>query len=535
MLAVAFCTALTTGRPAPREALAPQLKSKPSHSIHPFFLHPLSDWLKLYRGHLAGLLRHPTGASVVDELYTRASPAQRDGMAAEFYSREYVLFPAGATSAAGTSSIPSSLAAALQDAPPPRRAAILTRLATQVTPILDKGMLDPALTHRLVAEYLAAAPPRAAADAIDALAGPALMRMVHTRDGAAAAAAVLALGTAKDRKKAVKAMKGHVGTMARDEWASGVLAGALTHTDDTQLLSKVIASELGVALDAGDAVTSILAHKHARRVLLQVLEPGAGRYLPPHTMRLVYPVTAAGEAAQRAAERAEKDGVVAEPEPAPAAAADEDSDAPAASPDAPPALGVSKKAGDKRRREVMGVGPASLGAKLLAAATTGASALLRCPGADVLVEAARGGGRDGVLLDAHGPAVEELRGVLVAEAAAPLPRDGEGEGEKPTHALTDFYASRALKHFALLAVDDGPAPAPGVDAARAGVRALWTDALSGRAAGLVKGHAAKVVAAVWVGLKADGNADSELAAAKAELGKAVGDVEAWAAGVLKKE
>ena len=143
------------GRGAPQATLSPKKKI-------PFFL-PFLDWLKLYRGHLAGLLRHPTGAAVVDELYSRATPAQRDGMAAEFYSREYVLFPSGG-SAGAPSTVPPSLAAALDGAPPPRRAAILARLATQVTPILDKGMLDPALTHRLVAEYLAAAPPRAAAD-----------------------------------------------------------------------------------------------------------------------------------------------------------------------------------------------------------------------------------------------------------------------------------------------------------------------------------------------------------------------------------
>ncbi len=40
------------------------------------------------------------------------------------------------------------------------------------------------------------------------LAGVNLLRMAHTRDGAAAASMVLAYGTAKDRKAAVKAMNG---------------------------------------------------------------------------------------------------------------------------------------------------------------------------------------------------------------------------------------------------------------------------------------------------------------------------------------
>lgn len=48
------------------------------------------------------------------------------------------------------------------------------------------------------------------------LAGPALLRMVHTRHGAYVGCAVMSYGTPKDRKKAVKAMKG-----AREEERDG--------------------------------------------------------------------------------------------------------------------------------------------------------------------------------------------------------------------------------------------------------------------------------------------------------------------------
>ena len=61
---------------------------------------------------------------------------------------------------------------------------------------------------RLIAEYLAAAPASAVEDAVQTLAGPNLLRMAHTHDGATAACCVLAWGTAKDRKQAVKAMYG---------------------------------------------------------------------------------------------------------------------------------------------------------------------------------------------------------------------------------------------------------------------------------------------------------------------------------------
>lgn len=46
------------------------------------------------------------------------------------------------------------------------------------------------------------------ADAVEMLAGPPLLHMVHSRPGATVASQVLAMATAKQRKKIIKAMKG---------------------------------------------------------------------------------------------------------------------------------------------------------------------------------------------------------------------------------------------------------------------------------------------------------------------------------------
>ena len=53
-----------------------------------------------------------------------------------------------------------------------------------------------------------AAPPTAVTDVVEMLAGPPIMHMVHSHAGADVACRVLALGTAKQRKKVIKAMKG---------------------------------------------------------------------------------------------------------------------------------------------------------------------------------------------------------------------------------------------------------------------------------------------------------------------------------------
>lgn len=106
--------------------------------------------------------------------------------------------------------------------------------------------MDCQLAHRLAAEYMTAAPASLVADAVESLTGEPLLHMVHTKEGATAACMVLAYGTAKDRKKALKAMKGHVGAMAKDEWGHLVLLTASSVVDDTAALKKFIASEIQV-------------------------------------------------------------------------------------------------------------------------------------------------------------------------------------------------------------------------------------------------------------------------------------------------
>ena len=202
-----------------------------------------------------------------------------------------------------------------------------------------------------MADYIACAPAAASAETVASLAGPGLMRMVHTRDGARVACAVLARGTPKDRKKAVKAMKGHAVTMAKDEWACAPLAAALTFVDDTQLLAKAVAADLAAA------APDLVGHKHARRVFLQLLCPGSPRYLPPHLLELVKPPPAqcgGGTDGGGGGEGGEEsdDGEEAGEGGADACAHDGAACPCSGGAAAPPQGGVSKKPAGKRRREL---------------------------------------------------------------------------------------------------------------------------------------------------------------------------------------
>ena len=111
----------------------------------------------------------------------------------------------------------------------------------------DKTLL---LLHRMLSEYIAASPGSSVSEAVQLLAGPPLVRMVHTKEGAQVACSVIAYGTAKDRKKAIKGIAGLPDTvlkMAQDEWGSVVLMCILDTVDDTALLKKQILPDILVS------------------------------------------------------------------------------------------------------------------------------------------------------------------------------------------------------------------------------------------------------------------------------------------------
>lgn len=85
------------------------------------------------------------------------------------------------------------------------------------------------------------------AEAVQLLAGPPLVRMVHTKHGAQVNCAVISYGSAKDRKKVVKAMAEHVDKLVNEEWGHLVLLCALSTVDDTTLLRKSLVPELQVS------------------------------------------------------------------------------------------------------------------------------------------------------------------------------------------------------------------------------------------------------------------------------------------------
>lgn len=203
-------------------------------------------FLKAFKGHAAELLRHPAGAHVLDDFYTTTSAAHRNELAAEFYGREYSLFAGGTLNE--LQGIPASLPDLLAAVDGAKRRGILQHLTMSISPVIEKGLVDCQLAHRLIAEHMASAPASLVADTVGSLSGEALLHMMHTRHGATAACMVLAYGTAKERKQTVRVLKGHVQEALKDEWGHLPIVTALSVVDDTALLNKFIIGEIKVGL-----------------------------------------------------------------------------------------------------------------------------------------------------------------------------------------------------------------------------------------------------------------------------------------------
>ncbi len=107
-----------------------------------------SSLASCFRGRLPQLMRHPAASAVLERVYSQAPPAERQHMAAEFYSPEYRLFKGSDAPGAG---LLAEIVAAQGDS-------VLQHAASNLQPILEKGIVDHSLVHRVLVEYLPLAP-----------------------------------------------------------------------------------------------------------------------------------------------------------------------------------------------------------------------------------------------------------------------------------------------------------------------------------------------------------------------------------------
>ncbi|XP_058076167.1 pumilio homolog 24 isoform X2 [Magnolia sinica] len=201
----------------------------------------LEGFISSLHGHVASLLRHMVGSVVVEHAFQLGNGSQKQTLLLELYSTELQLFKDLTTTNEGRLvDLISKLGL--------QKSSVLQHMSLVIQPILEKGIVDHSIIHKALMEYFSIADKSSASDVIQQLSGPLLVRMIHTRDGSKVGMLCVKHGSAKERKKLIKGMKGHIGKIAHDQCGNMVLVCILSAVDDTKLITKVIVRELQAIL-----------------------------------------------------------------------------------------------------------------------------------------------------------------------------------------------------------------------------------------------------------------------------------------------
>ncbi|VVA24672.1 PREDICTED: pumilio [Prunus dulcis] len=426
----------------------------------------LAGFISSLRGHVASLLRHMVGSVVVEHAYQLGNATQKQELLVELYSTELQLFKDLVSKKEGRLlDIISKLDL--------QKSSVLRHMTSVIQPILEKGIIDHSIIHRVLIEYFTIAEKFSATDVIKQLSGPLLVRMIHTRDGSRVGMLCVKHGSAKERKKIIKGMKAHVRDIALDKAGSMVLVCLLSVVDDTKLITKVVIHELQ------ENLKDLVLDKNGRRPLLHLLHPNKSQYFTPDdlaSLSLSIPSlsnkvesdtqseTKSSED-NRSGEEASSDLEVTVDE---ANTNDDDIHL----------VEGGKKDPSIRRQELLV--KSGLAERLVDVCTENAGELLRSNfGKEVIYEVATGG--DGGILH---PVLDEKLNALY-EAIASLvaePKSEEStEESKEEHILENFHSSRTIRKLIL----DCPTFAS----------TLWNKALKGKCELWAHGHSGKVIVA----------------------------------------
>ncbi|XP_020101867.1 pumilio homolog 24 [Ananas comosus] len=442
------------------------------------------EWfISSLHGHVASLLRHTVGSAVVEHVFHLANGCQKQSLLMEMYSTELQLFKDLTVANTGRLvDIISKLGL--------QKSSVLQHMTLTIQPLLEKGIVDYSIVHTALIEYFTIADKSSATDVIQQLipllvqrssvsdesepltapdlskrnkskkkrsAEPLLVRMMHSRDGLKLGILCIKHGTAKERKKIVKGMKGHIRKLAFDQYGSLLLICILSIVDDTKLVTKIVIQELQKMLK------ELVLDKNGRRLLLQLLHPQCPRYLSPDDLAcLNYDVPSLalqGEESQECSDNK-------------ADTSNHNKSAEGCEKTTQLPVG-SKKDPSLRRHELLV--DSELAESLFETCIANVGELLRSNfGKEVIYEVAVGGS-EGVL-QSLSDQTDALHEAIASLAAVPKTEESEEE-----HVLENFHSSRTIRKLIL----DSPNFAA----------ALWKTALQGKCDIWAQGHSSKVIAA----------------------------------------
>ncbi|XP_051152665.1 pumilio homolog 24 isoform X2 [Andrographis paniculata] len=405
----------------------------------------IAEVISSLHGHVASLLRHMVGSLVIEHAYNLGNATQKQALLMELYSPELQLFKDLVTM---KESRLEDVITKLQL----QKSSVLRHMFSVLQPILEKGILDHSIVHRALMEYLSIADQSSAADIIQQLSGPLIVRMIHTKDGSRLGMLSIRHGGAKERKKIIKGMKGHVNKICHDKFGTMVLVCIFSVVDDTKLISKTILRELESNLK------ELLLDQNGRRPFLQLLHPNCQRYFSPDDLTSL----SMSIPSLKSKEQSDSSEVC-----------EEDKNVEGDHPDISAQINEGgKKDSSKRRHELLV--DSGLAEELVDACCEMTESLLRSKyGKEIIYEIATGGA-DGILHPTLDEKLSELYKSIASLAAQPKMDEPDVE-----HILEHFHSSRVIRKLVL----DCPSFAS----------TLWEKALKGKCAIWAKGHSSKVI------------------------------------------
>ena len=244
--------------------------------------HYSSKLYKVFKGQIIKLATHTIGARVLEIVFM--DEQQNGGLNSkhkillkkEFYGREFSIF--GDEIENGTVDLvenkKSILEQIISSVASDKKEKLLQQLENLLVRCCDKGAVRYIFYQDLLFEYTSFCQKHERApsnDVISSLADHAI-HLLTTRNGSLGLCTLIAHGTAKDRKRMIKTLKGY--TAATLQHASGYrgILKLLQVTDDTVLLQKNILTELTSCEDE-DLFLTLATHNCASKLFLTLLDP----------------------------------------------------------------------------------------------------------------------------------------------------------------------------------------------------------------------------------------------------------------------
>ncbi|KAH8271132.1 hypothetical protein KR018_001282 [Drosophila ironensis] len=223
-------------------------------------------------GHVVRLSGHNIASGLLDTMYQGATPQQRIHMRQEFYGDLY--------RKAKDASV-KTLSDTYKEATN-MKSSILSAVKSNLDHVANKQLVDNALVHAVMLEYLRACDEDEEKLEETVTAFAALVpHMLSTKEGSEAAVICFYKSTPKNRRAIIKNIKEHLLKIATHEHGHVFLISLLNSLDDTKAAKKAIYDHLH-----GDLRT-LVASQYGRRVIQWLVAPGDKTCFHPEFIRVV--------------------------------------------------------------------------------------------------------------------------------------------------------------------------------------------------------------------------------------------------------